>query len=73
MTLFLRRGRPRLGAGFRPALIRFGQQRPQAVASPKLKLSTATKTELKTLLDSLGISYASSLTKSELLALARTV
>ena len=75
MTLFLRRGRPRLGAGFRPALIRHGQKRPSAVAEPKVAvdLDSMSKKELKDFLTLNNVSYIAGLTKAELLVLAQAV
>ncbi len=73
MKLFFRRGRTRLGNGFRPALVRYGQKRPSAVAEPKIDLESLSKNELKKFLKANGQSNLSGLTKDELLVLAKTV
>ena len=74
MKLFIRRGRPRLGNGFRPAFVRYSQSRRQPVAEPKIlsgiDLTGMTKTELKEYITSNGGSFTQSETKSELLVIA---
>ena len=73
MTLFLRRGRPRLGAGFRPALVRHGQKRPSAIAEPKMtveEIQGMGKRDLKNFLRDQGIDFPHHSTKNELLVLA---
>ena len=70
MTLFLRRGRPRFGNGFRPAVRRRGGISKQHVAEPKIGLDLLSKTELKTYITEHGGTVLSADTKSELLTKA---
>jgi len=70
MILFLRRGRPRFGNGFRPAVRRRGGISKQHVAEPKIGLDLLTKTELKAYITEHGGHFTVSDTKSELLTKA---
>ncbi len=75
MKLFFRRGRTKLGNGFRPAFVRHGQKRPSAVAEPK-SASDVTKMsvqELKDFLTANNIDYSGVTLKADLLVLAQAV
>ena len=74
MILFKRRGRPRFGNGFRPAVRRRGGVLKQSVAVPKTsRFSSMTVTEIKAFLDTNNVAYTSSALKPELTALAEAV
>ena len=70
MKLFVRRGRPRLGNGFRPAIRRFATTRKQPVAEPKIGLDLLTKSELKAYIAEHGGSFGITDSKTKLLTKA---
>ncbi|RKY52228.1 MAG: hypothetical protein DRP93_08510 [Candidatus Neomarinimicrobiota bacterium] len=70
MILFKRRGRPRFGNGFRPAIRRRGGILKQHVAEPKIGLDLLTKTELKTYIAEHGGSFGITDSKAKLLTKA---
>ena len=73
MHLFARRGRPRFGNGFRPAIRRRGGLLKTTYPTPKIGLDLLTKTELKTYITEHGGLYQPSDTKAELLAIALAI
>ena len=73
MHLFARRGRPRFGNGFRPAVRRRGGLLKTTYPTPKIGLDLLTKTELKDYITEHGGIFEASDTKAKLLALALAV
>ena len=70
MHLFARRGRPRFGNGFRPAVRRRGGLLKTTYPTPKIGLDLLTKTELKDYITEHGGDFTISDTKSKLLTKA---